>query len=234
MIPFLLPALLVMTGCGVTGDIRQFTLDYPPETGNGLERDIILGELSSAPDAGQNQAVGAYSLGKFGEKDRIKIADSLSSTLEQLNQGNRDHATVRVFIHRYAMAYSNDEFSVIAIVDWCIEEDGAVVFDEVFYASYYSGESFILPVETLGGSKDKVNRAIVRHIADRSFALYGKHEMPSNEELIHATAEEALSVVPESVDSSPTVASGIILGGLHMATFYEEVMDFEKIDWTKR
>jgi len=219
------------TGFGISGDIQKFKIPYSSEVMTECDREIVLEEFSMAPNAGINETVGAFNMGKFGEKDRSLIEYSLSSTLEQFNQGKPNTSEVRVYVHRYAMSYSNDECSILAIIDWCIEQDGVIVFDEAFYAAYYSGETFPFKFVTLGGSKDKINKAIVQHIAGRTFKLCCNYNVEHKEELIFDTPESALSILPESIDSSPIVSGGIIFGGLDGNTFYRDVLDFEKINW---
>ena len=185
-------ALVLLTGCGITGGTRTFKLNYDLGVSSSCKDNIVLSECSMSPNAGVNQAVGVVNWGKFGESDRAKIAKSLISTLEQWNEESTESAKVKVFFHRYAMSFSHDEIAILAIVDWCIQLNRSVVYDEVFYAAYYSGESRFGLKNTLGGYKNKINKAIVKNIADQTFSFPCNYKMASKGKYIYNDSISAL------------------------------------------
>ena len=227
-------AVVLLAACGITGGTRKFKLSYSTEVWNECQNDINLVELSVAPSAGINQAIGAYNFGKFGEADRINVEESLSSTLEQLNHGTREVIKIRVFLHRYAMSFSNNEVAILAIVDWSATQNESVVHDEVFYVTHYARNKFLVPAGTLGSIKDKANKAIVRYIADKAFSFSCEYEKVHLRESIHYTPSSALAALPGNVGSNEMFIDGVYVTGSNSPTFFSKVIKFDKIDWKNR
>lgn len=132
------------------------------------------------------------------------------------------------------MSFSNDEVAILAIVDWSIEENGSITYDKVLYAAHCSGDNFFASSGTLGGNNNKINKAILKHVVDRSLPIFCNYDEEHLAEFIYDKPSAALAILTGNVDSSGMFVNGIYLMGSNSPTFFEKIMNFRKIDWKNR
>jgi hypothetical protein len=229
------PCFILLVGCGLGGETRKFKINYDVTQYGQQSPKLVLSRLLAHPEAAKNQAVMVIDYGRFSKKDLTKLEESFVRTFGQFHVGH-PVIEIDVYIHQYALAFSNDEIAGLVVIDWCMRKDGELIFDELFYASVYSGESFLgIESGTLGYRKDQLNKAIVSYITEMALCESTGKKLVKQHELIHKNPEEALSALPVRIDSSTgVVPSGnyhIVIPGSGMKSFFEGVVSVERINW---
>lgn len=226
---------LMLSGCGIYGGISEFKVDYSGLPKDSLTKNIKVETFTMDSNASVNEAIGTINVGSFSDDDLKKIRNSLENTVQQLNSGkNHEFLKVHVHFYKYILSFSNTRISGLAIVDWCVEEEGTVLYEEVIYGAYDSGPS-ILGGETLGSGKTKINKAIVKRITEKTFSLIMPDYQENEVEDIYLNLDSALAVLPESMSGSGGLLGYAISTKEYIGkSVFDEESKFNKVNWKEK
>jgi hypothetical protein len=212
--------LVSLTGCGVTGGTssRKLTLNTTL-TAVPLAHGVKVGEVSARPNAGVNRAIGAYNFGRFDDSDLNTLRQTLERTLPDSTAPTH---TVHVLVQHFGLTFTNNRGACLAIIDWCVVQNGVVAARERFYAAYDTGDK-ILGTETMGMSKNRVLHAAARRIAERALATANGLDLPPAPPLTFDDPQSANAQMPVSMDAAGsgligTAVQQTMLGSLSNAT----------------
>lgn len=193
----------LVCGCGATTGKTTHgavALDHLP-----LSRELRALQLNSVE--GENEgvrliAIGVQPWGKFDDEDRANLRLSLDATLKAAMTGRiagaENPIQLYVLIRKYVIGASNSEAAVWAYVGWCaVGGDEQVLFDEAFYAT-----GAVQRIGSLGGVKDRVNRAIVKRIA-QSAVLLADGAKPKEVKVAdtYPTFDAAMAATPDLLET---------------------------------
>lgn len=233
-----LPALFIcsafalgLSGCGTFGGIAKVPAKFPDLAATELHHTPTVRAVTMDPDAATNQAVGAYNVGRFDSDELEILRQSLIESLAPARVASAaPPVDVHVHVHRYILSFSNIEGGALAVVDWCAVRDGRIVVDELFYVSFYA-HNFPIPKETLGSTKNRINRALVRHVAERALSACGYSSPHTTDPNVHDSAEKATAVFPESLTSYYV---GPLFGFIGAKTQVKGLNEETKLNWSQR
>ena len=224
--------LPLYAGCSsaVFGGISPVPAKFENPEALTLQNRPVVAEATMSPGAGVNHVSGAMNVGKFNEKELEVLRQSLVDSFAGLS-APAGAAPVEVHLHvdRYFSSFSNYEGSILVTVDWCAVRDGQLVADELIYASIYRNSAGG-PFATLGGTKDAVNAAFIRHIAQRTLAACGDTTPREPVPHVYPTVEEAVAEFP---DKTKSFYLGPLISRQRENAAKQETAA-EKIDWAAR
>jgi hypothetical protein len=230
--------VFLLSGCGVTGTASQPTfapLTNAPQFRTGL----AAVQVEAAANAADNAAYGAFNWGKFDQQDQKVIKQAIYSAVNANAKSATNTAKVHVYIHRYSQVITNASYASFVIVDWCLEQDGKILVDEVFYAGH-ADELNIFTGKSLGWAKGETHKAISGRIINQVIANLSEPSRQNAyaEPHVFLDAAAAVKALPAELTS---VGSGGMAGGTY---FYIEAQSgdtdfakkalYQKVDWAAR
>lgn len=226
---------IVISGCSVTGHVGE--IDF-----RGIENteEIVksLGDVTiiSSEDAAINEAIGSFNWGGYDESDGEAIRHGVHQNIIKNSSENKEKYNIYIKIHRYAQTITNASYASFVVVDWSIEKDGVIEFEEVFYAGH-SDELNIFKGKSLGWAKGVTQKSIITRVVNKSldFSSDSKilHAYP--EDHIYTDAEAAIQALPKELSS---VGGGGVGGGYfyYVGSFtgetnFDKKAAYKKVDW---
>lgn len=215
-----------VTGCGVTGTASKTEfplLTNAPSFRSSLSSVNLITDESTA----NNESYGSFNWGSFDESDKNVIHQAILNTINKNAIGVAKEANVHVKIHRYSQVITNASYASFVIVDWCLELNGEIISDEVFYAGL-SDELNIFTGKTLGWAKGETHKAITSRIINKSIqALTIPARQNSYPEAnVYLNASEAIEVLPKQLTSVGT--AGFSGGAYYYVSSQTGSTDFDK------
>lgn len=226
-----------MAGCGVTGTVSQ--QEFPALTNAAkFTSNVDSVEIITDSNTSSNEAFGAFNWGSFDNSDKKLIQESIQKTLKQNTLNASNKATVHVKIHRYAQVITNASYASFVIVDWCLEQNGKIIVDEVFYAGH-SDELNIFTGKSLGWAKGVTHKAISSRIINQTLQVLSQPTLKKAypESNVFLDANEAVKALPTQLTSVGT--SGFTNGTYYFVgsstgeTAFDKKSAYEKVDWIK-
>ena len=227
--------IAVLTSCGITGTANKFNfpkLKNIPQYISGVHT-INIHTNSNTVD---NESYSAYNWGSFDESDKKLIHESILNTLNKNIVTTQRNANIHIQIHRYAQVITNASYASFVIVDWCVELNGKIIVDEVFYAGH-SDELNIFTGKTLGWAKGETHKALVSRIINKTIEALSlpSHKNSYPELNIYLSPDEAVKKLPEQLTS---VGNSIYSGGAYYyispqtgRTDFDKKTIYQKVDW---
>jgi hypothetical protein len=179
--------------------------------------------------------------GKFDDEDQANMRRSLEETLKaamrnRATQGDKA-IHLHVLIRKYVVGASNNQAVVWTSVDWCAaDEDGQVLFSEAFHAT-----ATVHLIGSLGGIKDRVNRSVVKRIAQTTLALAADATRAEGDVAgTYASFDEATASIPEMLETwglpfFVSVAPAVPIAPRADQKYSAKLFPVEaKIDWATR
>ena len=233
-----LAGLMLLAGCGVTGTASKSA--YPKLTNDiALTKRVGNLSVSTGEGASDNASHGAFNWGAFSDEDVVAIKTAAIDAINNNAAAAIDSFNIHVKIHKYAQVITNASYASFVIVDWCIEDDGVIVLDEVFYAGH-SDELHLLKGKSLGWAKGVTHNAVVSRLVNQAISYSSNKAIarayPENH--VFETAEQAVAALPKSLTS--VGAFGAVSGGFYYVgsstgqTDFQSKSVYEKVDWAKQ
>ncbi|NRQ44464.1 hypothetical protein HRH59_18145 [Rheinheimera sp. YQF-2] len=233
-----LTGLMLLAGCGVTGTAPKSV--YPKLTNDiALTKRAETLTVTTGVNASDNAAHGAFNWGAFSDEDVAAIKVAALDAINNNAPGAKDSFNIHVKIHKYAQVITNSSYASFVIVDWCIEDNGVIVSDEVFYAGH-SDELHLLKGKSLGWAKGITHNAVVSRLINKAIT-YSSNKAITNaypENHVFETAEQAVAALPKSLTS--VGAFGATGGGFYYVgsstgqTDFQGKSAYEKVDWARQ
>lgn len=237
-----LTGLMLLAGCGVTGTASKSA--YPKLTNDiALTKrvenlTVIVGDGAS-DNASDNASHGAFNWGAFSDEDVVTIKVAALDAINNNALSAKDSFNIHVKIHKYAQVITNASYASFVIVDWCIEDNGVIVLDEVFYAGH-SDELHLLKGKSLGWAKGITHNAVISRIVNQAISYSSNKTItkayPENH--VFETAEQAVAALPKSLTSVGAfgAAGGMFyyVGSSTGQTDFQNKSVYEKVDWAKQ
>ncbi|MBD1581923.1 hypothetical protein [Pseudoalteromonas sp. S16_S37] len=236
---FSLLVSLVLTGCAVTGTASKAEfplLTNAPNFNASVNSVSIIADENSA----DNESYGAFNWGRFDETDRNNIQQVILETLKKNTSNSADnekvHANVHAKIHRYSQVITNASYASFVIVDWCLEKNGEIIIDEVFYAGH-SDELDLLTGKSLGWAKGETHKAIASRIINQTIQTLSEPSLKNAypEEHVFLNADDAVHALPTQLTSVGTAGFS---GGIYYyvspttgETNFHEKSVYQKVNW---
>ena len=227
-----------LTGCGITGTANKSEfpiLTNAPAFQSSLNSVNVITNESTA----DNESYGAFNWGSFDESDKTIIHQTILNTINKNAIGIAREANVHVKIHRYSQVITNASYASFVIVDWCIELNGKIISDEVFYAGL-SDELNIFTGKTLGWAKGETHKAITSRIINKSIETLTipvrKNSYPETN--VYLNVAEAVEVLPKQLTSVGTAgfSGGVYyyVGSQTGNTDFDKKSIYKKVDWATK
>ena len=234
----LVPLFVFMTGCGVTGSVSQQefpVLTNTPKFTSSVDSVQIITDSNTA----SNESYGAFNWGSFDDSDKKLIQESIQKTLQQNTINATSKATVHMNIHRYAQVITNASYASFVIIDWCLEQNGQIIVDEVFYAGH-SDELNLFTGKSLGWAKGVTHKAISTRIINQTLQALSQPTLKNAypEAHIFLDANDAVKALPTQLTSVGT--SGYTNGTYYFVgsstgnTDFDKKSAYKKVDWLKQ
>lgn len=231
----LLSLSLILVGCGVTGTASktEFPLltNAPAFSANVNSVSIVIDKNTA-----DNESYGAFNWGSFDEADKNNIQQSILNTLNKNTANVSKKAKVHAKIHRYSQVITNASYASFVIVDWCLEVNGKIIRDEVFYAGH-SDELNIFTGKSLGWAKGQTHKAISSRIINQSIQLLSEPTLQNAypENHVFLNAKDAVAALPKQLTS---VGSAGFSGGMYYYvgpttgnTNFNQKSVYQKVNW---
>ena len=226
---------LILAGCGVTGTASK--TEFPLLT-NAPEFSANVNSVSIITDenTADNESYGAFNWGSFDTADKNTIQQSIQNTLNKNTSNVFTKAKVHAKIHRYSQVITNASYASFVIVDWCLEVNGEIIRDEVFYAGH-SDELNIFTGKTLGWAKGQTHRAISSRIINQSTQSLSDPSLKSAypENHVFLNAKDAVAALPAQLTS---VGGAGFSGGMYYYvgpttgnTNFSQKSVYQKVNW---
>ncbi|HEY0921915.1 hypothetical protein [Rheinheimera pacifica] len=230
-----LTGIMFLAGCGVTGTASKS--EYPKLTNDiAVTKRVENLTVITGKDASDNASHGAFNWGAFSDEDVAAIKVAALDAINNNAPGAKDSFNIHVKIHKYAQVITNASYASFVIVDWCIEDNGVIVADEVFYAGH-SDELHLLKGKSLGWAKGVTNDAVVSRLVNQaiSYSSQGAITIAYPENHVYETAEQAVAALPKSLTSVGafgSVSSGFYyVGSSTGKTDFQNKSVYQKVDW---
>ena len=231
----LLSLSLLITSCGITGSANK--AEFPLLTNApAFSANVNSVSILSNKNTADNESYGAFNWGSFNSADKNIIEQSILSTLNKNTSTASKKAKVHAKIHRYSQVITNASYASFVIVDWCLEVNGEIIQDEVFYAGH-SDELNIFTGKTLGWAKSQTHKAISSRIINQSIQLLSEPSLTNAypESHIFLNAEDAVAALPSQLTS---VAGAGFSGDMFYyvapttgKTNFNQKSVYQKVDW---
>lgn len=230
--------LLFLFGCGVTGTASHS--EFPLLTNApGFKANVNSVSIITDMDTPDNASYGAFNWGSFDEADKDIIQQSILNTLNQNTLNIPNKAKVYAKVHLYSQVITNASYASFVIVDWCLEANGEIIIDEVFYAGH-SDELNIFTGKTLGWAKGETHKAISSRIINQTIEALSfpilKHAYP--EKNIFLDAKDAVAALPKELTSVGTAGFS---GGFYYYvapvtgnTNFDQKSVYQKLNWQQK
>ncbi len=226
---------LILCGCSVTGTASktEFPLLINAPAFNANVNDVLI---IADKDTADNESYGAFNWGSFDEEDKKIIQHSILNTLTKNTSSASRKAKVHAKIHRYSQVITNASYASFVIIDWCLEINGEIIKDEVFYAGH-SDELNIFTGKTLGWAKGETHKAISSRIINQTIQALSSPslEQAYPEKNIFLNAKDAVSALPPQLTS---VGGAGFAGGMYYYvspttgnTNFNQKSVYQKVDW---
>lgn len=226
---------LILAGCGITGTAEKTEfplLTNAPAFSANINSVSIIADENTA----DNESYGAFNWGSFDAGDKNTIQQSILNTLNQNTSNVSKKAKVHAKIHRYSQVITNASYASFVIVDWCLELNGEIIRDEVFYAGH-SDELNIFTGKTLGWAKGQTHKAISSRIINQSIQLLSKPTLtdayPENH--VFLDAKDAVAALPTQLTSVGSAGfSGSMyyyVGSTTGNTNFNQKSVYQKVNW---
>lgn len=234
----LLSISLILVGCGVTGTASK--ADFPlltnfPKFSANVNSVTIFTDKNTA----DNESYGSFNWGRFDDSDKNIIHQTILNTLSKNTINIDKKAKVHAKIHRYSQVITNASYASFVIVDWCLEINGEIVTDEVFYAGH-SGELNIFTGKTLGWAKGETHKSISSRIINQTIQALSipsiTNAYPENN--VFLNAKGAVEALPTELTS---VGSAGFSGGMYYYvspqtgnTDFDKKSVYQKVNWKQK
>ncbi len=226
---------LILAGCGVTGTASK--TEFPLLT-NAPVFSAHVNSVAIITDehTADNESYGAFNWGSFDSADKNTIQQTILNTLNNNTSAASQKAKVHAKIHRYSQVITNASYASFVIVDWCLEVNGRIIKDEVFYAGY-SDELNIFTGKTLGWAKGQTHKAISSHIINQSIQLLSAPSLVNAypESHVFLDAKDAVAALPSQLTS---VGGAGFSGGMYYYvgsttgnTNFNKKSVYQKVNW---
>ena len=234
----ILTGLMFLVSCAVTGTASKSA--YPRLTNDvALTKKVENLTVTTGDNASDNASHGAFNWGAFSHEDVVAIKTSALNAINNNAPDANDSFNIHVKIHKYAQVITSSSYASFVIVDWCIEDNGVIVLDEVFYAGH-SDELHLLKGKSLGWAKGVTHNAVISRLVNQAIS-YSSNKAIVNaypETHVFETAEQAVAALPKSLTS--VGAFGSTGGGYYYVgsstgkTDFQKKAVYEKVDWAKQ
>ena len=200
----LIIGLLILSSCGA--HTSPFILQPNTELSQSQKAQLRVESVKAAKNCGQS-IKGYWNL--FFDHDIYVIDKSLKSTIDNTQKNITNELPeykIYVFVFRYtSIVTMQDEVCTLADVAWCLENNGnEIIYSEHFYTSSDIHKGY------LKVCKDRINKTIVKRIANKSFSFVADNKSVIADETdnIYNTLQEAISDLTKTT---------IVGGGVAMA-----------------
>ncbi|MGR3980597.1 hypothetical protein [Pseudoalteromonas sp. 1181_04] len=222
-------------GCGVTGTASKTTF---PLLTNATTYNANVNAVSIFVDkeTANNESYGSFNWGSFDDSDKRSIQQTILDTLDKNTSNVSQKAKVHAKVHRYSQVITNASYASFVIVDWCLEVNGEIIKDEVFYAGH-SDELNIFTGKTLGWAKSVTHKAISTRIINQSIQVLSVPSLKEaySEENVFLNAKDAVDALPAQLTS---VGGAGVSGSAYYYvspttgnTNFNQKSVYKKIDW---
>lgn len=229
---------LILTGCGVTGSASKANFSLLTNSST-FTANINSVSIFTDEETSDNESYGAFNWGSFDESDKKIIHNSILNTLKQNTLNGLEKGKVYAKIHRYSQVVTNASYASFVIVDWCLEVNGKIIIDEVFYAGH-SDELNIFTGKSLGWAKGETHKAIASRIINQTIEALSTPtiKMPYPENHIFLDAKDAVAALPTQLTS---VGGAGISGGMYYYvspqagnTDFDKKSVYQKVNWKQK
>jgi len=229
---------LILTGCGVTGSASK--ANFPLLTNSSkFSANINSVSIFTDEETADNESYGAFNWGSFDESDKKIIHKTILNTLEQNTLNGLKKAKVYAKVHRYSQVVTNASYASFVIVDWCLEVNGKIIIDEVFYAGH-SDELNIFTGKSLGWAKGETHKAIASRIINQAIEALSTPTIKTAypESHVFLDVKDAVAALPTQLTS---VGGAGISGGMYYYvspqtgnTDFDKKSVYKKVNWKQK
>jgi len=228
----------LLTGCGVTGTASK--TEFPILTNSPTFKSSLNSvNLIIDDNTADNESYGAFNWGSFDASDKKVIHQTILNTINKNATGIAKKANVHMKIHRYSQVITNASYASFVIIDWCLELNGEIISDEVFYAGL-SDELNIFTGKTLGWAKGETHKAISSRIINKSIEALAipEHKNSYPESNVYINASEAIDALPKQLTSVGTAGfSGdayYYVSSQTGNTNFDKKAIYKKVNWATK
>jgi hypothetical protein len=229
----LLAALFAISGCSSNGATTRQVVGLADLTLPNDSLAVVVKSVSSSPEAAASNLAGTASPGEFDRADLENLRGSLVDTLRAaMNSRSIDESgpiSIYLVVRNHVMATAGLEGAALAAVDWCAARpSGTPIYRELFYVTerrIYFGSP--------GEIKDRLNRAVVRRVAESVLMLASPNKLdfglPRKIAGTYVNPNAALATLPQhlrsrsvaKVPSHAVLQFGYIPGSLPVTAWWQ-------------
>jgi len=228
----LLAALFAISGCSSNGATTRQVVGLADLSLPNDSLAVAVKSVSLSPEAAASSSADTASPGGFDQADlenlRGSLVDTLRAAMEFRSLDESGPISIHLAVRNHVMATAGLEGAALAAVDWCAARpSGTPIYRELFYVT----ERRIF-FGSPGGIKDRLNKTVVRRIAESVLMLASPNKLdfglPRKIAGTYVNPNAALATLPQqlrprSVTKMPTHAVlqfGYIPGSLPVTAWW--------------